>query len=53
MIKRCPPGVLCIENVSMTLFLVILLVVGFVIYVYNLKKSNLINLEMSKNKMET
>jgi Family of unknown function (DUF5755) len=30
--KKCPPGVICIENVTMTLFVIVLLVVVYLVY---------------------
>jgi hypothetical protein len=30
--KKCPPGVICIENVTMTLFIIVLLVVVYLVY---------------------
>jgi hypothetical protein len=31
--KKCPPGVICIENVSMFFILIVLFIVGYLIYV--------------------
>jgi hypothetical protein len=36
--KKCPPGVFCIENLSFAFFLILLLVIGYLIYI-NLKSS--------------
>lgn len=40
--KKCPPGVFCIENLSFAFFLVLLLVIGYLIYI-NMKASNKVN----------
>jgi hypothetical protein len=31
--KKCPPGVLCIENITLTLLCIILFVLGFLVYI--------------------
>ena len=46
--RKCPPGVLCIENVSFVLLFIILLVVGFFIYT-NIKQTSPINIETSNS----
>jgi hypothetical protein len=42
--KKCPPGVLCIENISLVLLFIILLVLGFFVYT-NMKQSSSVNVE--------
>jgi hypothetical protein len=42
--KKCPPGVLCIENISLVLLFIILLVLGFFVYT-NTKQSSSVNVE--------
>jgi hypothetical protein len=37
--KKCPPGVICIQNINISLFLIILLVIGYFIY-SNIKVAN-------------
>lgn len=33
--KKCPPGVICVENITLSLLFIILLVLGFLIYSSN------------------
>jgi hypothetical protein len=40
--KKCPPGVICVENVTLCLLFIILLVLGFFIYM-NLKQNINVN----------
>ncbi len=42
--KKCPPGVLCIENITLILLFIILLVLGFFVYI-NMKQSSSVNVE--------
>lgn len=35
--KRCPPGVICIENITIILILVILVAIGYYIYIRTVK----------------
>lgn len=42
--KKCPPGVLCIENITLILLIIILLVLGFFTYI-NMKQSSSVNVE--------
>ena len=38
--KKCPPGVICIENVTMFFLLIIILVIVYLIYISFIKKEN-------------
>lgn len=38
--KKCPPGVICVENVSLCLLFIILLVLGFIVY-SNVKQTDI------------
>jgi hypothetical protein len=38
--RRCPPGVLCIENVTIMFICVIFLILGGAIYLYNIKSNS-------------
>lgn len=40
--KKCPPGIICLENITLTIFVITLLVVGYLIYANsnNNNKSN-------------
>jgi hypothetical protein len=40
--KKCPPGVICVENVTLFLLLIILLVLGFFIYMNSSSKKSVI-----------
>lgn len=55
MVKKCPPGVLCVENMSIFLLTIILLVLGFLIYI-NLTKQKIVindnntnNIDLNRN----
>jgi hypothetical protein len=37
--KKCPPGIICLENITLTVFSIFLLVIGYLIYI-NLKSNN-------------
>jgi hypothetical protein len=37
--KKCPPGIICLENITLMIFLIGLLVIGYLIYI-NLKNNN-------------
>ena len=37
--KKCPPGVFCIQNLTISFLIIIILLVGFIIY-SNLKQKN-------------
>ena len=39
--KKCPPGVICVENVTLFLLFIILLVLGFFIYMNTSNKKNI------------
>jgi hypothetical protein len=47
--KKCPPGVICIENFTSVIFTVILLIVGYFIYV-NYKNQSNSNHKQQQNK---
>jgi hypothetical protein len=38
--KKCPPGVICVENITLCLLIIILLVLGFFIYINSVSKRN-------------
>jgi len=38
--KKCPPGVICIQNVSMFFLLIGIIIVFYIIYIANTNKSN-------------
>ena len=39
--KKCPPGVICIENVTMVLIIIVILIVVYLIYVSFIKKQTI------------
>ncbi len=41
--KKCPPGVICIENYSMFFIVVCVLILGYIIYTNVLKQSIVVN----------
>ena len=41
MVKKCPPGVICIENMTLLVVFISCLVVGFVVYLYVYKNGGL------------
>ena len=41
--KKCPPGVICIENYSMFFIVVCVLILGYIIYINVLKQSIVVN----------
>lgn len=41
--KKCPPGVLCVENVSMLFLLIFIFIIGYLIYVNTGSKSVTVN----------
>jgi|688.fasta_scaffold776295_1 hypothetical protein len=41
--KKCPPGVICVENITLFLLLIILLVLGFFIYMNSSSKKITVN----------
>jgi hypothetical protein len=43
--KKCPPGVICVENVTIVLLVIILCVLGFLIYTNSSKNINNIQIE--------
>ena len=48
--KKCPPGVICVENITIVLLVIILCILGFIIYTNSSKSVNNITI---KNKEET
>lgn len=52
MTKKCPPGVICIENITLSLLFIILLVFMFFIYM-NSKQQVMVNDLRVENKRET
>jgi hypothetical protein len=43
--KKCPPGVICVENITIVLLVIILCVLGFLIYTNSSKNINNIQIE--------
>jgi len=43
--KKCPPGVICVENITMVLLVIIVLILGFLIYANSSKNINNIQIE--------
>ena len=50
MSSKCPPGVICIENMTLTLAIIVLVVIGYVAYV---KSNHAIHLDISSLKLPT
>ena len=48
--KKCPPGVICIENVSMFFFIICIIIIGFLIY-YSIKSNNIVVNNKSSDKI--
>jgi hypothetical protein len=46
--KKCPPGVICVENITMVLLVIIVLILGFLIYANSSKNINNIQIENDK-----
>jgi hypothetical protein len=46
--KKCPPGVICIENVSFSFIIICILIIGYFIYYLNKNSSNNIHYEGSQ-----
>jgi len=51
--RRCPPGVLCIENVTIMFICVIFLILGGAIYFYNTKSNTCNSNNMSSHSMSS
>ena len=51
--KKCPPGVICIENFTSVIFTVILLIVGYFIYVNYKNQSNSNHKQQNKNQNQS
>jgi hypothetical protein len=43
--KKCPPGVICIENVSMTYIIICILLIGYFVFFFMKNNNNNINIE--------
>jgi hypothetical protein len=43
--KKCPPGVICVENITIVLLVIILCILGFLIYTNSSKNINNIQIE--------
>jgi hypothetical protein len=39
--KKCPPGVICIENITLMFLFIILCILGYIIYIYFLKNNSI------------
>jgi len=48
--KKCPPGVICVENVTLFLLFIIICIVGFFVYT-NLKENNDQNKNVSEKRV--
>ena len=48
--KKCPPGVICIENVSMFFVIICIIIIGFLIY-YSIKSNNIVVNNKSSDKI--
>ena len=46
--KKCPPGVICVENITIVLLVIILCVLGFLIYTNSSKNINNIQIETDR-----
>jgi hypothetical protein len=46
--KKCPPGVICVENITMVLLVIIVLILGFLIYANSSKNINNIQIDNDK-----
>lgn len=47
MAKKCPPGVLCIENMTIVLLILILCLMGYILYIHTLRITQTTNKENS------
>ena len=50
MVSKCPPGVICIENMTLTLAIIVFGIIGYVVYV---KSNSTIHLDISNLKLPT
>jgi hypothetical protein len=56
MVKKCPPGVICVENITLLLLFFILLVLGYFIYMnskQNITINTTDNINLDKQKEQT
>lgn len=51
--KKCPPGVICIENFTSVIFIIILLIVGYFMYVNYKNQSNSNHKQQNKNQNQS
>ena len=47
--KKCPPGVICIENVSFSFIIICILIIGYFIYYFNKNSFNNNNIHYEKS----
>jgi hypothetical protein len=51
--KKCPPGVICIENVSLFFVIICVVLIGYLIYSNSSKSSEKIVIQQTNNREET
>jgi hypothetical protein len=51
--KKCPPGVICIENFTSVIFIIILFIVGYFMYVNYKNQSNSNHKQQNKNQNQS
>jgi hypothetical protein len=47
--KKCPPGVICLENFSMLFIIIFVGIIGYLIYINNTNKTSEVNIYESAN----
>lgn len=50
--KKCPPGVICIENITLVFLVIILGVLFYIIYIYFLKKQSHMSSQISQQQQQ-
>jgi len=50
--KKCPPGVICIENITLVFLIIILCVLFYIIYIYFFKKQSHISSQTSQSQQQ-
>jgi len=50
--KKCPPGVICIENITLVFLVIILCVLFYIIYIYFFKKQSHISSQTSQSQQQ-
>jgi len=51
--KKCPPGVICLENFSMLFIIIFVGIIGYLIYINNTNKTSEVNIYESANNNNT